>query len=178
MADGTGTTTYAYDPVNQTTSVVNPINKTVSNAYDSAGRRLTMTEPEGGVFTYSHDPVSRLKVVQTPAALFSNVATFTYDRAGQLTELLLRDNVTTTYTYDPAGRTVRIFNGSSVNPATFYSTYTFTYDNVGNRRSMIEANSTADIVTWTYDEANQLRNELCSGADTYNITHTYDPAGN
>jgi YD repeat-containing protein len=52
----------------------------------------------------------------------------------------------------------------------------FTYDNAGNRISVVEA--TKDRVTWTYDSTYHLTQEQRSGVDGYQTTYVYDSNGN
>jgi YD repeat-containing protein len=56
------------------------------------------------------------------------------------------------------------------------SIFTYTYDAVGNRLGVSEANG--DLVTWSYDETYQLTREQRTGANVYDITYTYDGVGN
>lgn len=56
------------------------------------------------------------------------------------------------------------------------SSFAYTYDNVGNRRTVTEDNG--DVVTWTYDNANQLTREQRGGDDSYDMNYTYDSVGN
>ena len=55
------------------------------------------------------------------------------------------------------------------------SSFDYSYDNVGNRTGVVEADGAG---TWTYDNTYQLTRERRSGADSYDVTYTYDPVGN
>lgn len=80
----------------------------------------------------------------------------------------------TTYSYDPAGQLTRLANVKSDDSV--ISTFDYSYDKVGNRTGVVEANG--DHVTWSYDKTYQLIREQRSGDNSYYVTHTYDPAGN
>ena len=59
---------------------------------------------------------------------------------------------------------------------TTLSSFNYSYNSVGNRMQVLEANG--DTVTWSYDPDSQLTNEQRSGASGYSITYTYDAVGN
>jgi RHS repeat-associated protein len=56
------------------------------------------------------------------------------------------------------------------------SSYTYTYDNVGNRLSVTE--NDGSVVTYTYDDIYQLTSEIRTGTNPYSITYQYDAVGN
>jgi len=76
--------------------------------------------------------------------------------------------------YDAGGRLNALRNLKS--DASVISIFTYTYDSIGNRLGVVEANG--DRVTWSYDEAYQLTREQRSGSNAYDITYTYDGLGN
>jgi YD repeat-containing protein len=55
-------------------------------------------------------------------------------------------------------------------------TFDYTFDNVGNRRSRVDADG--NRVTWTYDATYQLTEEHRTGTNGFQTTFTYDPTGN
>ena len=67
---------------------------------------------------------------------------------------------------------------NSKSDGTVISSFDYTYDNVGNRTRVVEADGVR--VTWAYDNAYQLIREQRSdpNAASYNNTSTYDGAGN
>ena len=78
------------------------------------------------------------------------------------------------YDYDGAGRLTALRNLKANRSA--LSIFTYTYDAVGNRTQVEEANG--DVVSYSYDEIRQLTRERRSGANAYDTTYTYDGVGN
>jgi len=143
----------------------------VSVAYDSGGRRSTLTEPGGGVFTYSFDSASRLTGVQNPQG---ERTTWAYDLAGRVSTLTYASTATVTYSYDAAARTTGVRNAKS--DGTAIAGFVYTLDGVGNPTGMVLSNG--DRVTWTYDSLDRLTREQRDGANAYDITYTYDATSN
>jgi hypothetical protein len=61
-------------------------------------------------------------------------------------------------------------------PTVYHQRLTYTYDNLGNRRTLLEL--AGDRTTWTYDATYRLTQEHRTGTGGHNTIHTYDPAGN
>ena len=80
----------------------------------------------------------------------------------------------TSNTYDNADQLLLLANLTT--SGTTLSSFNYTYNPVGNRTQVVEANG--DVVTFAYDPTYQLTNEQRSGANSYNISYTYDPVGN
>jgi len=68
------------------------------------------------------------------------------------------------YTYDDTNRIVVLANIRS--SGTTISSFEYSYDGVGNRMGVVEANG--DRVTWTYDSTYQLTRERRWGTNTCN----------
>ena len=170
MSDWTGSYTSAYDSDGRLSSVINPAGIAITYAYDAVGQRATMAQPTG-VFSYVFDRVGRISNLTNPEA---QITSWSYDAASRVTQSLLANGVIISNTYDAGDRLLLLANlyasGSTL------SSFNYTYNSVGNRTRVIEANG--DIVTWSYDPAYQLTNEQRSGANAYNITYVYDGAGN
>ena len=66
--------------------------------------------------------------------------------------------------------------GTAYTDISVLAMFTNTYDAVGNRLSVTEADGT--LVTYGYDASYQLVNERRSGSNAYNTTYTYDALGN
>jgi YD repeat-containing protein len=88
MADGSGTTTYSYDPLDRLTTKAAPAG-TLSYGYDGAGNLVSMSSNHvnGILVQYAYDELNRLSIV---------------------TDNRLQGNQTTTYTYDPANNVAAI----------------------------------------------------------------------
>jgi RHS repeat-associated protein len=140
--NGNGTyTTYEYDQQSQLTRISNyQANNTVNSrfeyAYDTLGRRTSMTTLEG-TFEYG------------------------YDATGQLTSVVTPDKRTISYQYDAAGNRIAVTdNGvgtsyatNNLNQYTTVGNAVYTYDKDGNLVSKTEGGQTS---TYTYDVENRL----------------------
>jgi RHS repeat-associated protein len=193
-------TTNTYDPVGNVVSVRDAKDHTTSYTYDAAGRVLGVTAPDLGVTTYGYDAVGNV-LTRTDALnrtttytyddasrLISEtgpdpdgpgpggpaVTTHSYDRNGNhLTTTDPKGNSTptagdgvTTSGYDRANRLTSVDYSDSTPDVTF------TYDNVGNRLSMVDGSGTQ---TRTYDSLDRLVS-VTRGSDTF--SYVYDVASN
>jgi len=93
-----------------------------TSTYDAAGRRIELTDAEGGVMTYLFDPVNR--DVGGLDALHRRT-TYGYDGAGSKVLKITACNDRITYLYDPVNRkTNDVYAGHR---------HTYGYDPGGNR---------------------------------------------
>ena len=171
LADGTGTTTYSYDELGRAKSATDTNAKTVTYTYDAVGNRSLLLDPDGGRTTYAYDADRELTSLVNPQ---NERTTFVYDVAGRQVTQKNTNGTWVSSTYDDAGRVTAIVNLKSDN--TTISSFLYTLDKVGNRKSVVEANG--DRVTWSYDQNYQLTCEQRSGTNAYDVTYTYDAAGN
>ena len=148
-----------------------PANKTLTYAYDAAGNRATLVDPEGGVSTYSYDGRNLLSWLVNPLA---ERTTWVYDVLGRVTTMTHANAATAEHDYDAVGRETAVRNLKS--DRSVLSIFTYSYDVVGNRLAAAEANG--DLATWSYDETYQLTRERRSGTNAYDTTYTYDGVGN
>jgi RHS repeat-associated protein len=191
-------TTNDYDPVGNLQSVTDGNNHTTSYTHDSAGRILTVTAPDLGVTTYDYDDAGNVLTREdanqhtttfaydSASRLISEtspdpdgpgpggpaVTTYTYDANGNRAtaqypnfqsdlEEFLR------FSYDAANRMTKLEVVDLVQQHPTL-TYTFAYDNVGNRIS-------AGGETRTYDNLDRLLT-VTRGSDTF--SYSFDPVGN
>jgi RHS repeat-associated protein len=99
------TTTYAYSPLDQLTSVTDTSGNVTSMTYDSLGRKTAMDDPDMGVWSYSYDATGNL-VTQTDAK--SQVLWFGYDaldRQTQKRQTSASGTPLASYTYDQTSAT-------------------------------------------------------------------------
>ncbi|MEN6383983.1 MAG: hypothetical protein ABFD79_02165 [Phycisphaerales bacterium] len=171
MTDTSGTTSYSYDYLGRLTSVTNPNNKTISYQYDASGNRTQMTDPSNNITTYSYDDDNRLEEVETSAG--STI--YQYDSFGRQTRVDYPNGTYTEYTYHPQRHWLTSVTNKDSSDATL-SSYTYTYDDVGNRLTVTEADSS--LVTYQYDDIYQLTSEARTGTNAYSITYQYDDVGN
>ena len=146
--------TYAYNSVGRVTSITHTKGATTllsfSYTYDDAGRRNSVTTPQG-TESYTDDELGRLTQVSYPGG---PSVSYTYDAAGnRKTET--RGGSTTNYDYDTAGQLVTVGNK------------TFAYDAAGNLTG-----AGSDSFTWDYD------NRLTSATvGTHSASYIYDGDG-
>lgn len=168
------TTTFAYDPVGNPTSVTDPLNHTTTTTYDTRNRKITVTDAlnqqtqwfydlasnvtsiqraDGTTETKSYDQMNRVLTDTVPQTNTINVTTtFTYypgnvQYGGLPQQVIDADGHITTFTaYDPSGlkTTVTYPNGD---------THGFTYDNDKNLISRRTVNGTTQ--NFTYDNRNR-----------------------
>lgn len=137
MGDPTGVTVYTYDDLYRPTSVTDPMSQLVQYGYDPVGNRVNLTYPDGKTVTYTHDAANQLVGILD----WDNGQTaYTYDAGGRLIQTTLPNGVTTTLDYDAAGQLTAIQHTSLTNTL---SSYTYTYDAVGNRIGVVEMVSPA-----------------------------------
>ncbi len=170
LSDWTGSYTSTFDPVGRLSSVVNPAGIRITYGYDAASHRAWMDQPTG-LFTYSYDAASHIRNLVNPEG---QVTSWSYDAASRVTAKLLANGTRASYTYDKGDHVLLLANLTS--GGTTLSSFNYTYDHIGNRTQVVEANG--DVVSWSYDPTYQLTNERRSGANAYNITYSYDPVGN
>ena len=170
LSDWTGSYTSAFDPVGRLSSVVNPAGIAITYGYDAVGQRAWMSQPTG-LFSYQFDPAGRISSLINPE---SQRTSWQYDAASRVQATLLANGAVASNTYDQANQVLLLANLSST--ATTLSSFNYTYNPVGNRTRIVEANG--DVVTLAYDPTYQLTNERRSGANSYNISYVYDPVGN
>jgi YD repeat-containing protein len=152
-----GTTSYAYDPAGNQTSIQDR---------NGAGSNIANT-------TYAYDAASRLTSTQLNGA---SPVTFTYDTVNELT-----NDGANAYSYDLAGnRTMTGYTTGTDNQLTHAGSWTYTYDNAGNLASKSQG---AGSDTWNYGYDGQQRltsaTDVASGGGTLSTaTYVYDVLGN
>jgi RHS repeat-associated protein len=161
--------TSAYKASLQVTRVSLPNTSFITNTYDTVGRQLTtILKNSGGTVLNSHSYVvntawQRTKQTRTDGGYVN----YTYDNASELREGLTftaanaavnAENYKFGYnegqnmTKRTNNTTVTTYTVNNLNQVTGDGTYTFSYDNNGNRTGKIQTGS----VFYTYDDENQL----------------------
>lgn len=169
--DGALSGSTIYDELNhplQATTSYPAFSKSVSYTYNRFGQRDAMTDGEGQITYYNYNNLGRLTSIDHPGSLTTS---YVYDAAGRLTEKTLPNGVVTSYTYDVSSRLTDLAN-TAPGPVTI-SSYSYTYDNVGNRLTMATLEGTHN---YGYDDIYQLTSAThpSQPAESY----TYDPVGN
>lgn len=175
--DVADTTTYTYYANNDATPGKRGNVATISNAlghvtqvtsYNAHGQPLTIVDLNGLTTTMTYDARLRL----TSRTVGTEVTTYEYDFAGQLTKVTLPDSSFLTYSYDAAHRLTGMQDnlGNSV---------TYTLDAMGNRtQEQVKdpSNTLAQTRSRVYSNLNRLFQEL--GAQSQTTEYTYDDQGN
>jgi YD repeat-containing protein len=110
LGDTTGRYTTLYDALDRARAVANPLQDTISYSFDAAGRRATMTEPDGGRFTYGYSPTDLNTSVINPQG---QCTTWQYDANSRVTIQLLANLIRVSYAYDNNDRLLRLANLTS-----------------------------------------------------------------
>ena len=136
------------------------------------GRCTSMTDPDGGVTTYTPDALNRWAQLNNPQGEVTHFND--YDALSRVTKKTLANGVVEKHSFDDAGReaSIEYRTASEALLASFVSTY----DNAGNRLSVTEADGS--VTSYSYDADDQLLSEERTGTHPYFISYSYDALGN
>jgi len=167
MTDGTGTTTWNYDAASRLTSVWSPQGN-ISYTYNNANDRLTMTQPTNRTVTSAYDATTgRLSSITDWQ---SRVIGFTYNADGLRTGIARPNSVSTTMAYDAANQ---LTSETHTGPGGTLKSFSYTYDAVGNRKSVT---TPAGTETYVLDALNRITSATYTNGDL--VEYTYDADGN
>ncbi len=170
MTDGSGTTSYLYDALNNPLTKVSP-QGTINYAYDA---NSNLTQLKSGSLTVNHvyDQLNRLASV---AEASTGTTSYTYDAVGNLKSVAQPNGVVHTYSYDSNNR---LSNLAVTRTGTNLAAYTYTTDAVGHRLTVAELSGRT--VAYTYDKVYRLTSETVANGPgpVGSVTYTYDPVGN
>jgi YD repeat-containing protein len=176
-ADVADVTTYTYYPNNdpdlgkrgRVASIANAAGHTTNvTAYNAHGQPLTIVDPNGLTTTMSYDARLRLRT----RSVGSELTTYDYDNAGQLTKVTLPDGSFLSYTYDGAHRLTGMQDSLGNRIA-------YTLDAMGNRlqeQVFDPASQLAQTRSRVFNNLNRLFREL--GAQGQTTEYAYDEQGN
>ena len=175
VQDNTGTYSFVYDGMGRLTqtttsySFLTARNFTVSYTYDAASNRVSMTDPEGTVTTYTYDTLNRLNGLGNS---WAGTFGFGYDALSRRTSLTRPNGVNTSYSYDSLSHLLSVAHQAGSNTLDGAS---YTYDAAGNRLSKTDllANVTSN---YAYDNIYQLTG-VTQGTSTTE-SYSYDAVGN
>ncbi|MBK9588203.1 MAG: RHS repeat-associated core domain-containing protein [Sphingomonadales bacterium] len=93
----------------ETTTALGGLTRTLKHQYDMNGNRTRITHPDGAIFDYTYDPLSRLRSASWTTQSGPTVPFFaiTYDELGRRTDAS-RASSSTGYTYDGVSRLATI----------------------------------------------------------------------
>ncbi|MDR6227190.1 golvesin C-terminal-like domain-containing protein [Desmospora profundinema] len=194
--DGTThTTTYAYDAIDQLTSVTNAKEEKISYDYDNVGNMVKVTEPKGNQtdapddFTHTYEYDLNHRVTKEIDAA-GHAVQYQYDDDSNRTQVTDKEGTTTTVTYDERGLVseTKVPHKDGVDRITRYE-----YDKVGNQTKVITPRGTESGVDdafteeTVYDELNRVKETIFphdpSSSDPRHqaqekTVYTYDVVGN
>lgn len=160
------TTEYRYDSANRLVAERNSNFLEVSYQYDSAGKPLSRILSNGAKTSYIWDnyKVRLYKLVNT-AANGTIVNSTTYGRDMQKNIIGQTDSTgTTSFTYDA------LYRLTSANYPGSANDQSFSYDKVGNRKTLTKAGTT---IAYIHDAGNRLK-EIRQGTATGPILNSFD----
>jgi RHS repeat-associated protein len=156
-----------YNALDQLTKIQENTTTRASLTYDEADRVASKKNADGTVSLYKYDGDGNLvqQVNYNPAGTILDTFTYVYDSKNRITSVTSNAG-TTTYIYDELDQLKKETHADG-------TIYDYTYDEVGNRLTMMvtPASGTSTTTTYSYDDANQL-----TGVN--GTSYTYDPKGN
>jgi RHS repeat-associated protein len=171
-----GWTQFAYDErgnITQTDKAIEGVSTpfTTRSTYDSLGRIVDMTYPDGEVMRHSYNAQGLLDKVRSTTHAIDYVANLDYNVLGQITTKTFGNGKTTTYTYHPQN-----FRLTGLTTPGLQS-LTYSYDNVGN---VLSINDTLKAATQSfgYDNLHRLTSASSAAAPSYTHSYAYNAIGN
>jgi RHS repeat-associated protein len=172
VADKNGAIQYEYDRLNRIINTTYPGDTEVGYEYDSLGNRTKLTYPDSTYINYSYDELNRLKGINDQAS--QELIGYDYDALSLRKSLTLLNGNQSTYQYDEINRLLGLTNQTS--SLSTISSFDYTYDNVGNRKSMTTLQG---MHSYTYDAIYQLMGaDYPEGYEFPDTGYTYDSLGN
>jgi RHS repeat-associated protein len=166
-----------YDPLDRLLTETTSLG-TVSYAYDTAGRRTSMTVGGQAPVSYTYDHNSRLRTI-TEAPL--NPVAIQYDAASRRTLLTLPNSVSTEYQYDLGSRLTALIYRNASGPL---RDLTYQYDPAGNRigvgGSFARTLLPDAVPSATHDQGNRqlaFGPKIMTFDDNGNLLTQTDPSG-
>jgi YD repeat-containing protein len=130
--------------------------------YDSMDRPVSMTYPNGQVVAFNYNAMGKLSSIPEVTNGIS------YNANGQQTEKIFPNGKTTFYSYYDANLRLNKITTSGIQD------FTYTYDNVGNVKSIADA-VVGRTENFSYDDLDRLNHAGDSG---YDIQYQYNAIGN
>jgi RHS repeat-associated protein len=166
--------TYEYDNLDRLvrSTYVNDGKIITYNYFDNGNRQSVTTD--NVTTTYDYDSRNRISSVTNEAG----TTTYTYDPDSLLQHVSFGNGVTSDYSYDKASRLTLLVNS---NGSGVISSYEYTYDGDGNRKTQIEIQrdlngGAPETTTYDYDQLDRLTGVTYPGLAELNYTYSF--AGN
>ena len=164
------TTSYDFDAAGRLTEEIEPspdgiaADPTIQYAFDAAGNLYTETDPDGNVTTYAHDALGR-ETSQTDS--LSNTTAYVYDGDNNIVQTTDADGqkITDSYTDLNQVSQEKWYNST---PA-LVNTLDYTWDNLGN---LLDASDDYSSYTFTYNTLGQQTSSDNNGSGVGGMTGT------
>ncbi len=171
---------YKYDRIGHIqevkTNVDTPEVKTIVYKHNNLGHREKLTYPDGSYITYHYDELGRLTHIKDDSGTPVTLAHFTYDELSRRDIVTLENGATIQYAFNMADSLDSVTNTLN-NGSSDVITYTYTHDNIGNRKSLsLNFNSSSNNFSYDYDKIYQL--DLVTNPDMTIVDYNYDALGN
>jgi len=157
LRDALSYTTYDYDTAGRSVTVTTPEGVSVSTVHNAHGQTISVIDGRGNITAYSYDKSGNL--VRTDTALTTERAV--YDKTGLLLESTDANGVVTAYTYDAASRLLT--RTLDAQDGGLKRVTTYGYDAKGQTVSVTDPNGTVTAID--FDLAGQV------------LSQTVDPTG-
>jgi YD repeat-containing protein len=132
-----------------------------------ADEPTSLTDPDGGIRTFSYDLNSRLSNVIEPGG---GVVSFQYDLDDRETTFTSSSGLTRHSGYDSLGQVVSLVDQTSLGAG--LQQFAFSYDAVGNR--IVVSDSAGALATYSMDAKSRLTGDTTSGVNAHVYTYSYD----
>jgi YD repeat-containing protein len=165
VADAAGTVNYQYDQrlrKVQESRTMDSNTWTTQWTYDSMDRVTTMIYPDGQTATFNYNAQGKLDNIP------GIITGIDYNASGQLTQKNYANGKSTTYSYYDANQRLNKILTSGL------QNFSFTYDNVGNIKSIADGVS-GKTENFGYDDLDRLTG---AGDGSYNLQYQYNAIGN
>ncbi len=175
MTDATGSTAWTYDVRGRVTREVKTITGvgafTTTTTYDALDRVVTQTYPDGEVVTTTYNAAGLPNTLSGASTYVTNAV---YNALGQPTSVALGNGLTTAYTYRADNFRLQQLQVSNL------LNLQYTYDPVGNVKTITDTTNSNQVQTFTYDALDRLVAASTNGVGQgqYQESYTYGPTGN
>jgi RHS repeat-associated protein len=185
---------FEYDRVNdQVLKEYDALNKITSYKYNSSGKVISVTDPNGEITKYGYDMLGNLIQITYPDG---NVKSKSYDELGRVIRTKDETGQSEKQYFDPNGNVIRVIDRNGNSTVLEYDnrnrlktrksnseTVSYTYDATGKRLTMTDGTGTTSynydkyteqLKTMTYPDGLTLTNQYDAGN---NRTHMTGPFG-
>jgi RHS repeat-associated protein len=187
--DATGTTTTVLDRLNRVTGENLSVGGSTSYAYDPVGNLTSLTDL-GGTVTYTYNPVNLVASLTQPGSggtgggYGGEVFTFEYDEDNQRTSTTYPNGMVQDAEYDASGRLTRI-GGMGADGDTTLTDFTYSYATPAGADGALRSevtDHTGQVTTYGYDGVERLDTAVtrdgAGGPLVRAFDYDYDAASN